>query len=170
MSRSSSGPVELGLIAFSTPFDDSAVAYLESPRRAVLQDRVVREHRPAAHSPGGGHRQADDRFDRHGDGGGAGRNRARRARGGLPRSGPAQVHQLLPGIARTDEPADDPAPANAVRLRSRVVRPHQRHRGGGRQRRAGRDRRREAPDAAPCRWGSGQRLLPGAGGAGRSWW
>ena len=135
-------------------------------RRAVLQDRVVREHRHSADSPRSGHRQADDRLDRHGDGSGAGRERARRARSGVPRPDPAQVHQHLPGIARTDEPADDPAPANAVRLRSRVVRPHRRHRRGGRQRRPGRHRRREAPHAAPRRRRSRQCLLAGAGGAG----
>ena len=70
-----------GMIPFSTPFDATAVDFLEEARRALLQDRLVREHRPAADPQGRGDRQADDHLDRHGDGRRASTKRcARRAR------------------------------------------------------------------------------------------
>ena len=52
---------------FSTPFDETAVDFLEALDVPLLQDRVVREHRPAADPQGRRHRQADHHLDRHGD-------------------------------------------------------------------------------------------------------
>ena len=57
---------ELGILAFSSPFDPTAVEFLEDLDVPGLQDRVVRDRRPAADPSGRPDRQAAHHLDRHG--------------------------------------------------------------------------------------------------------
>ena len=65
----------LGMIPFSDAVRCVSGGFSRAARRALLQDRVVREHGSAPHSQGSRDRQADDHLDRHGD-----RGRYRRGR------------------------------------------------------------------------------------------
>ena len=122
------------------------------PRRAGLQDRVVRVHRPAADPQGGPHRQADDHLDRHGQPGRDRRGGAHRARARLRTDCAAQVHQHLPGHAAEHQHQHDPRDACIVRLRGRPVGPHDGLRRLRRFRRVRRSADRKALHAAPRRW------------------
>ena len=84
----------LGLIAFSSPFDDTAIDLLEATGRPRLQDRLFRSGRPAADRPRRPHRQAADRVDRH--------DHARRDRRcpGRRRAGPGRAAPLRQRLSR----------------------------------------------------------------------
>ena len=79
---------DLGMDLFSSPFDDDGRRLPRVDAGPRLQDRVVRDRRPAAHQQGREHAQADDHVDGHGVAGGDRRGRQHGARSAAARRSP----------------------------------------------------------------------------------
>ncbi len=153
---------ELGMIPFSTPFDDTAVDFLEKldvPCYKIasfentdlpLIRQVAATGKPLIISTGMATVAELDETVRA----------AREA--GCQDLILLKCTSTYPATPDNTNIADHPAPARAVRLRSRPVGPHHGHGRVGGQRGAGRHGDRKAFHAQPRRWRRGQRLLHGA--------
>ena len=150
---------ELGMHCFSSPFDPTAVDFLEAmevPAYKVasfelvdlpLIEKMARTGKPIIMSIGTATvGEIDDAV------------RAARQGGGRRVACLAEVYQRLPGPAGGDEPADDSAPRGDVRRAGRPLGPFDGDRGAGGGRGSGGLDHREAPDDRPQRRRARQRV------------
>ena len=152
---------DLGLDLFSTPFDPTAVDFLEKIERSGPQSCIVRTGGHSADSENGPDRQAAHHVHGNGNGGRNRRSAAGRAGGGCYPDRLAEVHEFLPGTGGGDESAHHPGAFETILSPRRDFGSHDGNCGSGGGGCAGSMHHREASHSFSLRTWAGQRVFPG---------